>query len=164
MNNNLEKVVHPIPPVYNNESKILILGSLPSVKSRELGYQYAHPQNRFWKVIEILFEVKINDKNRKQFLLDNKIALWDVIKSCKIKGSSDSSITDVIANDIDKIIKESKIKKIFTTGKKAYELYQKYVYPKTQVKAICLSSTSPANAIKSLDDLVLEYQIIKKHL
>lgn len=157
----METVIHPIPPVFDENSKILILGSLPSVKSREYGYQYAHPQNRFWPIMEKLFNIKITDENRKQFLLNNNIALWDVIHSCKIQGSSDASITDVVPNDIKSLIDQSKISVVFTTGSKAYELYMKYVYPSTLVKATKLPSTSPANAAMKLDELIEKYKIIK---
>jgi hypoxanthine-DNA glycosylase len=153
---------HPFEAVYNKYSKILILGSIASEKSRELGYPYANPKNRFWKIMESLFNEKIIDY--KEFLLKNKIALWDVIKTCSIHKSSDSSISDVIVNDINEIINESNIRTIFTNGKKATDLYNKYIYPKTNIKPIYLSSTSPAHATKNLEQLVDEYQIIKNFL
>lgn len=157
-----EIIKHPFEPVYNSESKILFLGSIASIKSRELGYPYSSPKNRFWKVLEIIFNEKII--NYKQFLISKKIALWDVIKSCEISGSSDSSIKNVVVNEIWDVIDNSNIKYVFTNGKKAYELYNKYVYPKTMIRAVSLSSTSPANATKKLDDLVEEYKIILKHI
>ena len=155
-------VTHPFEPVYDCNSKILFLGSIASVKSREIGYPYASPQNRFWKVLRIIFDEEINDY--KKFLINNNIALWDVIKSCEITGSSDSSIKNVVVNEIWEVISKSNIKYIFTNGKKAYDLYNKYVYPKTKIKAISLSSTSPANATKNLNDLVEEYKIILNYL
>lgn len=157
-----ERIIHPFKPIYNDYSKILILGSIASEKSRELGYPYAHPQNRFWKIMEALFNEKILDYNN--FLLKHNIALWDVIESCEINKSSDSSIKEVVANDINKIIENSNVKVIFTNGKKATELYNKYIYPNTNIKPFYLSSTSPANATINLDKLILEYSIIKKYL
>ena len=150
-----KKVVHPFDAIYDKNSKIMFLGSVASVKSRDLGYPYASPQNRFWKVLSKLFnENNINNLNYKEFLLKNKIALWDVIKECEIEGSSDSSIKNVKVNEIWKVIEESNINQIFTNGKKAEELYNKYVYPKTKIKSICLPSTSPANATKKLENLI----------
>lgn len=158
----MNKVYHPFKPVYDTQSKILFLGSVASSKSRELGYPYASPQNRFWKVMEKIFNERIIDY--KAFLLKHHIALWDVIESCDIIGSSDASIKNVEVNPIWNITENSNVKYVFTNGKKAYELYNKYVYPKTSIKAISLSSTSPANATKKLDDLVNEYKIITNYL
>ena len=153
---------HTIEPIYNKESKILILGSFPSIKSREAKFYYYHHQNRFWKILGNIFD---NDNLstitlKKQFLLNNKIALWDVIESCEIKGSSDSSIKDVKINDIQKLINESHIHKIYTNGQKAHQLYQKYCLEITQLEDICLPSTSPANATYSLEKLLLSWQIV----
>ena len=124
------KVVHPLDPIYNQESKVLILGSFPSVKSRENNFYYANPRNRFWPTLEKIFHEKIeaNTEARKLFLLKHKIAIFDVVKECDIKSSSDSSIKNVVPNDIKKIILNSNIKAIFTTGTKAYDLYNKYIY------------------------------------
>ncbi len=159
----MNKIVkHPFEPVYNSNSKILFLGSIASVKSREIGYPYASPQNRFWKLMKIIFNEEFGDY--KQFLLSKNIALWDVIKSCEITGSSDSSIKNVVVNEIWDVIDNSNIKYVFANGKKAFDLYNKYVYPKTGIKAISLSSTSPSNATRSLDDLVEEYKIILNYL
>lgn len=159
----MNKIVkHPFEPVYNSDSKILFLGSIASVKSREIGYPYASPQNRFWKVMKIIFNEEIDDY--KQFLLSKNIALCDVIKSCEITGSSDSSIKNVVVNEIWDVIANSNIKHVFTNGKKTYDLYNKYVYPKTGISAISLSSTSPANATKNINDLVNEYKIILNYL
>jgi hypoxanthine-DNA glycosylase len=158
----LKKVKHPFKPVYSKNSKIIFLGSIASIKSREIGYPYASPKNRFWKVLEIIFNEKVVDY--KKFLLSKDIALWDVIKNCEISGSSDASIRNVVVNEIWEVLENSNIKQVFTNGKKADELYNKYIYPKTNIKSICLSSTSPANATKKLDDLVEEYKIILKYL
>lgn len=149
-------IIHPIKPIYNNDSKILILGSFPSVKSREEGFFYGNEKNRFWKVISSVFGSDLPNTidEKTQFLLDNKIALWDVIHSCDINGSSDSTIKNVKANDIAFILNNSNITKIFTNGKKAYELYEKYIMESTKTPAIYLPSTSPANASWSEERLV----------
>ena len=162
----IKEVKHNLKPIYNKNSKILILGTMPSPKSREKSFYYSHPQNRFWKVLYKLFDENISNENSKriEFLYKNNIALWDVLYSCKIEGASDSSIKEPIPNDINIILKEANIKAIFTTGKKAYELYQKYCFPKTKINAISLPSTSPANFKYSLDKLVEEYKIIKNFL
>lgn len=156
-------ITHPISPVYNKDSKILILGSFPSVKSREAQFFYGHPQNRFWKVTAGVFEEDVPDttEEKRAFLLRNKIAVWDVIQSCDIVGSSDSSITNVVVNDIEPILSGSKIKKIYVNGKKAYSLYNKYIKPVIGVEAMCLPSTSSANAAWNLDRLVETWKIIK---
>ena len=156
-------IVHPIPPLYNSESKILILGSFPSVKSRETEFFYGHRQNRFWKVTSAVFEEELPDtiEEKRAFLLKSGIALWDVIKSCEITGSSDSSIKNVAVNDIMPIIKDTGISKIFVNGKKAYALYKKYILPQTGIEAVCLPSTSPANAGYSLDKLIEEWKCIR---
>lgn len=158
------KVYHDLEPFYNKDSETLILGSIPSVKSRELNFYYAHPNNRFWKILAKIYnEQNINTiKDKKEFLTRNKIALWDVISSCEIKGSSDNSIKNVIPNDINLIIKNSRVKKIFTTGNKAYELYNKYCFKDTNIKAIKLPSTSPANCKKDIETILYnEYKQIK---
>ena len=144
-----------LPPLHGARANALILGSFPSPKSREQGFFYGHPQNRFWKVIANAFDTPTpqNIEEKKALLLSNGIALWDVIHSCDIVGSSDSSIKNVVPNDISKILKTANIEKIITNGKKADSLYKKYIEPKFNVKAICLPSTSPANAQWSLDRL-----------
>lgn len=156
--------LHTISPIYDDNSKVLILGSFPSVKSREERFFYAHPQNRFWKVLAFVLNWKIPKtiEDKKKMLLQNNIALWDVVFSCDIVGSSDSSIKNVVPNDICKIINETKITKIITNGKKADALYKKYLEEKTGIKAVCLPSTSPANASRSLDMLCSEWQVITK--
>lgn len=157
-----KREIHEIEPVFNKDSEILILGSFPSVKSREAGFFYHHPQNRFWRVLSALtgdnFLAEVKEKKR--LLLKNRIAVWDVIASCQIKGSSDSSITDVVPADIGKIVRESKVKKIFTNGNKADSLYKKYIYPEIGIEAIKLPSTSPANAAYSLERLLEEWSKI----
>ena len=152
---------HPLKPIYNKNSKILILGSFPSVKSRECKFYYGNKTNRFWSILESLYQVKLNTNEEKEkFLLDNNIAIFDVIKECEIDGSKDSSIKNVKVNDIYKILKETKIEYIFTTGKKAFSYYNLYLKDKTKKEAIYLSSPSSANASFNLNDLIKEYQII----
>lgn len=155
---------HSIDSVWNESSKALILGSFPSVKSRESHFFYGHPQNRFWKVLAALFgeDTPITVEDKKRFLLFHGIAVWDVIAKCEITGSSDSSIKNVTANDITPILKGSNIGMIFTNGATADRLYNKYIYPETGIKAVRLPSTSPANAAKNLDALVREWGIILK--
>ncbi len=154
--------VHPIPPVYDADSEILILGSFPSVKSRESMFYYGHPQNRFWKVLAALLGQNklqsIGDK--RQLLLNNGIALWDVIKSCEIQGSSDSSVTNVTPNDISEILAASKIKRIYVNGKCAEKYYNRYIYPTCGIPCITLPSTSPANAVYTLEKLCEKWSVI----
>lgn len=162
----MENVKHEIPPIFDKNSKILVLGSFPSVKSRESQFFYHHPQNRFWKVLSSVIGVDTptSIEEKKKFLLDNNIALWDVIASCDIEGSSDSSIKNVVTNDLDKIIENCNIKQIFCNGGKSYELYRKYCEKDTNLKAIKLPSTSPANARFSLEKLIAEWNIILNYI
>lgn len=154
---------HNIEPVYDEHSKILILGSFPSVKSRENRFFYGHPKNRFWKVVSAVHDDNVPQtvEEKRKFLLMHHIAVWDVIKSCDITGSSDSSIRNVTANDIYRILDVADIKKIFVNGRKAEELYKKYIFPQTKKEAVCLPSTSPANAAWSLERLIKEWKVIK---
>lgn len=155
---------HEIDPVYNENSKILILGSFPSEASRACGFYYGHPQNRFWRVLpRVLGKPLDKDKEEKiRFLLDNNIALWDVIGSCTVTGSSDSSIKDVIPNDITPILKAADIKAVYLNGKLANRLFEKYI--SCDIPHICLPSTSPANAAYSLDRLISEWSVIRYNL
>lgn len=148
-------LTHTFQPIYNKDSRILILGSFPSVKSRENGFYYGHPQNRFWKVIAAITGQKepVTIEEKKELLLSNHIAVWDVIAGCTIQGSSDSSIKDVVVNDFTEILRNSSIRTIYVNGNKAYELYSKYAEEKTGIKALKLPSTSPANAAWSLERL-----------
>jgi len=159
------RIVHPIAPVCNETSRILILGSFPSVKSREQGFYYGHPQNRFWRVLSRVFEEEIPQTvaEKEQLLLRNHIALWDVIASCEITGSSDASISDVIVNDISGLLQKSDIQVIYCNGSKAYRLYEKY-RRENWPHGILLPSTSPANAIWSEDALVGAFRRIKTAL
>ena len=156
--------VHPIPPVYDEDSKVLILGSFPSVKSREEGFFYGHPQNRFWRVVSSVFDEDMpqTTEEKRAFLLRRNIALWDVIASCEIEGSSDASIKDVVPNDLRRIFKAADIKAIFVNGKTAYKYYQKYTQPLIEREAVCLPSTSPANASWSLERLMEAWKGIRE--
>jgi len=155
-------VEHPIRPVFDKNSRILILGSFPSVKSREVNFFYGHPQNRFWKVLAKVFgeEVPVSIEEKRTFLLANGVAVWDVIKSCDIVGSSDSSIKNVVPNDLREILDTAEIAHIFVNGKKAEQFYKKYIEKEIGRKAICLPSTSPANAAWSVEKLVAAWEQI----
>lgn len=152
--------IHPIPPLYSKNSEILILGSFPSVKSRENEFFYAHPQNRFWKVLSAVFNSPLpqNTDEKKELVLKNKLALFDVIKQCDIKGSGDSTIKNVIPNDLTPIIESSNIKHIFLNGKTAEKYYKKYSAPNINIEFTTLPSTSPANAAYSLDRLIEKWK------
>ena len=157
------KIIHPIEPFFDKNSKILILGSFPSVKSRETMFFYGHMQNRFWQVISSIFGEQIpNTLEEKKILLKKyDIALWDVIKSCEIEGSSDSSIKNVVANDISIITNCANIEKIVVNGKTAEKYYNKYIKDKIGREAICLPSTSPANASWKIENLINAWSVIK---
>ena len=157
-------VLHNIPPEYDKGSKILILGSFPSVKSREQEFFYGHSKNRFWKVVSTVFcdSEPITIEDKKAFLHKHKIALWDVIKSCEITGSADSSIKDVVPNDLNVVLDNSNVSKIFINGKTAYKYYKKYIESSINIPAVCLPSTSPANAGVGLNKLIEEWSIINK--
>ena len=159
-----QRVTHPFEPVYSKTSKILILGSLPSVKSRENNFYYGHKQNRFWKVLGSLFGETISDSivQKKDFLLRHDIAVWDVIQSCDIKGSSDSSIKNVVPADIGRILKDSQITRIYCNGRTAGMLYDKYQAKKVGLSAEVLPSTSPTNAAYSLERLIQEWKRTKQ--
>ena len=159
------KVYHTLKPIYNKNSKILILGSMPSVISRNKNFYYANRNNRFWNIMENLFLTKFNSNlEKREFLLNNKIALWDVIKCCEIKGSSDNSINNVNINDISYLLNKSNIKYIFVTGKKALYIYNKYLLNITKKEAFYLPSPSSANASYNLKDLTEKYKIILDYL
>ncbi len=151
-----QHVEHTFAPVYNHDSKVLILGTFPSVKSREQNFYYGHPQNRFWKVLAKLTGEPVPGSidEKKAMLLKHRIAVWDVIASCDIIGSSDSSIKNVVPAEIPKLIKKSKISKIYANGDKAYRLYKKYCEAEAGIEVIKLPSTSPANAAFTLERLV----------
>ena len=156
-------ICHPFPPLYDGNSKILVLGSFPSVKSREQLFFYGHPQNRFWRVTAAVFgaETPKTIPEKKAFLLSHGIALWDVIASCEITGSADSSIKNAVANDLSPIFAEAAIKHIFVNGQTAKRFYDRYTKPVIGREAAVLPSTSPANAAWSFEKLVTAWQIIK---
>ena len=154
---------HPFGPSYDENSRVLILGSFPSVKSREQNFFYGHPQNRFWKVVSIIFEQPVPQtvEEKKQLILSSGLALWDSIASCEITGSSDSSIRNARANDIRIILDSCNIERIYCNGRKSHELYKKYIEPQTGREAVCLPSTSPANAQWTLEKLIEEWSVIR---
>lgn len=149
-------VSHTFAPVFDERSKVLILGSFPSVKSRENEFYYGHPQNRFWRVLAQMFGEGVPQtiEAKKDFLLRNQIALWDVIASCDIEGSSDSSIRNVEPNDMQMILARADIRAIYANGDKAYQLFMKYCKKDGQPPIYKLPSTSPANAAWSVERLV----------
>ena len=156
-------ISHPIEPIYNEESRILILGSFPSVKSREEMFFYGHLQNRFWRVLAAVFErpVPVTVEEKRELLLSEGVALWDVIASCEITGSSDSSIKNVVPNDPRRILDTAKIGTIFVNGKTAQKYYRRYLRPVTGRDAVCLPSTSPANAAWNLERLTESWKVIR---
>ena len=149
-------MIHPLDPIYNAQSKILILGSFPSVISRATHFYYAHPQNRFWQVLSALAQCPLPQTidEKKALLLKHHIAVWDVIHSCDIHGSSDQSIRNVIPNDLRQLLSESQIESIYANGTKAMQLYRQYCLSSTQREIVCLPSTSPANRRLSLEQLI----------
>ncbi len=163
MEKEYKRIKHTFEPIFNKDSKILILGSLPSVKSREEGFYYGHPQNRFWSVLSSIYNLEIPKiiDEKIEMLINNNIAIWDVIESCDIIGSSDSSIKNVIPADLSKILNNSNIQNIYANGKTASKLYKKYSEKNTGIKIIELPSTSPANATYTLDRLIEAWKVIK---
>ncbi len=160
----LVHVKHEFEPVYDENSDILILGTFPSVKSREQNFYYGHPQNRFWKVISGLFKEEIPKTidEKKTLLLKHRIAIWDVVSECDIYGSSDSSITNVVPAKLSIILDHAPVRKIFANGSKAYELYMKYTYSLVNRDIVKLPSTSPANAVYNIERLMEEWKKITK--
>lgn len=159
-------VTHPIAPVFDKDSRILILGSFPSVKSREVQFFYGHPQNRFWPLLARLRKeaVPATIEEKKAFLLRNHIAVWDTIESCDITGSSDSSIRNAVPNDLSRILDAAQVAAIYTNGGVSGKLYEKYCLPQTGIKAVKLPSTSPANAAFSMDRLTESWKCINEYL
>lgn len=157
-----QHIVHPFAPVYDGQSEFLILGTLPSVKSRENDFYYGHPQNRFWSVLAALFreEVPGTVQEKQAMLLRNHAALWDVIASCDILGSSDSSIRNVEPTDLCSLLEQTGIRRIYANGSKAGQLYRKYQEPLTGIPITVLPSTSPANAAWTLDRLCKAWHVI----
>ncbi len=162
----MQRFTHNIPPVFSYDSKVLILGSFPSRKSRESQFYYGHPQNRFWKIISSIFDEPIpkTEAEKKSILISHNIALWDVISECDIEGSSDVSIKNACANDIQSIINHSCIQLIVLNGKTAANLYKRFFSNKiNKINTIVLPSTSPANATYSFDKLLTQWTVILKY-
>ncbi len=157
-----QTVMHNIPPLFHENSSVLLLGSIPSPKSRESGFFYGHPQNRFWKVLPAVFGEPVPQtiEEKRALCLKHNVALWDTIASCVITGASDTSIKNAVPNDISWLLEQTKIKRIFATGGKSAQLYRKLIEPKTGVPIIQLPSTSPANAAWTLERLIEAYRII----
>ncbi len=161
-----ETVFHEFPPLFDKDSRVLILGTIPSPKSREQGFYYGHPRNRFWKVLAHVLGEKEpqTTEQKKEMVLKHHVALWDVLASCSIEGASDSSIRDVVPNDMNVILSLADIKAVFTTGTKATALYQKYCESKCGKACIGLPSTSPANCRVSDEELLKAYRKILDYL
>lgn len=160
---NSSRIEHPFGPLFNERSRILILGSFPSVRSREQNFFYGHPQNRFWKVIPAVFgcDIPVTIAQKKELILSHGLALWDSIASCVITGSSDASIREVRANNLRIILDRSPIERIYCNGRKSHEMYEKYIRGDIGREAVCLPSTSPANARFSLEELVAAWSVLK---
>ena len=160
------KVNHILKPIYDENSKILILGTMPSPKSREVGFYYGHPQNRFWKVLSDVLNEKFPETKEEKIklILKNNIAIWDVLDSCEIEGASDSTIKNPKPNNLNRIINNSQIKTIFVNGKKAESLYKKFCEKEAKIPCIYLPSTSPANCSVDYQTLKEKYEIINQYL
>ena len=158
-------VTHEFPPLYDADCEILILGSIPSPKSREQAFYYGHPQNRFWKVMAAVLGAAVPEtvEDKTRMMLTRHIALWDALEECDICGASDSSIRNPVPTDISGILKKTKICRIYATGATAHKYYQKYNFPRTGIEAVKLPSTSPANAACSLEKLIEAYREIGKY-
>ena len=166
-NKKLVYVEHPFKPVFDENSLVLILGTFPSIKSREENFYYAHKRNRFWKIISYITnnqEIPLTIDKKKSMLINNKIAIWDVIYSCYINKSSDSSIKNVVPMNLSRLINKTKINKIFANGTIAYDLYMKYCFEDVNIEIDKLPSTSGANAAYDFDKLLLEWEKIKYYL
>lgn len=161
-----QTIVHPLKPFFKHDSQILILGSFPSVKTREYGFFYGHPQNRFWPLMEKIFGQSLSRdiEERKEFLAKNKIAMYDSIYQCDIIGSSDASIKNVIPSDLTAIIMNSQVKQVFCNGGASYKYYKHYHEKSLGLKAIKLPSTSPANARYRIEDLFEQWKLIKDYI
>ena len=162
----IERVTHEFPPIFDAHSRVLLLGTMPSPRSREVGFYYGHPRNRFWKVVsDVCGESCPETKEDKiAFALRNRIAVWDVLAGCEIRGAEDSTIRNPRPNDLDVILKHADIRAIFTTGTKAAQLYRRYCYERTKIPAENLPSTSPANCRVSYQELYQAYAVIHAYL
>lgn len=159
-----QRIFHELEPVYDENSRVLILGSIPSPKSREMGFYYGHPQNRFWRVLAAVFgeDIPQTADERRDFALHHRIALWDVLASCEIKGADDASIREPQANDLTRITKNAPIRAIFCTGTKAYTFYNRFCRDAVGMDAILLPSTSPANCRISFETICEAYRVIRE--
>ena len=162
----IERVLHPLEPVADAGSRVLLLGTMPSPKSREAGFYYAHPQNRFWRVLAARWgeETPAGTQERLAFARRHHIALWDVLRACSIEGADDGSIRQPEINDLRRVLDRADIRAIFTTGTKAAALYRRYCLPVTGRPAIPLPSTSPANCRATLDELTQAYRAILAYI
>lgn len=158
----MEHIIHSIEPVFDTESRVLILGTMPSPKSREVQFYYGHPQNRFWRVLAAVLgeEVPQSVPEKKAMLLRHRIALWDVLAECEITGASDSSIRNPVANDLSVILDHAPVQAVFTTGATAWKLYTRLQKPHTEIEAVRLPSTSPANCAVKMEALTEAYKAI----
>lgn len=158
----MEHIIHSIEPVFDTESRVLILGTMPSPKSREVQFYYGHPQNRFWRVLAAVLgeEVPQSVPEKKAMLLRHRIALWDVLAECEITGASDSSIRNPVANDLSVILNHAPVQAVFTTGATAWKLYTRLQKPHTGIEAVRLPSTSPANCAVKMEALTEAYKAI----
>lgn len=161
----METVTHEFPPLFDKDSKVLILGTIPSPKSREQGFYYGHPRNRFWKVLAQVFDAPVPETiaEKKALVLCNHVALWDVLASCSIQGAEDASIRDVVPNDMHVIFSQADIRAVFTTGSKATALYRRYCEPVCGIPCIGLPSTSPANCRMKDEELLEAYRKIREY-
>ena len=158
----MEHIIHSIEPVFDAESRVLVLGTMPSPKSREVQFYYGHPQNRFWRVLAAVLgeEVPQSVPEKKAMLLRHRIALWDVLAECEITGASDSSIRNPVANDLSVILDHAPVQAVFTTGATAWKLYTRLQKPHTGIEAVRLPSTSPANCAVKMEALTEAYKAI----
>ena len=158
----MEHIIHSIEPVFDAESRVLILGTMPSPKSREVQFYYGHPQNRFWRVLAAVLgeELPQSVPEKKAMLLRHRIALWDVLAECEITGASDSSIRNPVANDLSVILDHAPVQAVFTTGATAWKLYTRLQKPHTGIEAVRLPSTSPANCAVKMEALNEAYKAI----
>ena len=156
------RVTHNFPPLFAPDSRVLILGSFPSPKSREQAFFYGHPHNRFWPVLAAVFEEPVPQtvEQKRALALKHHIALWDTLASCEIRGASDTSIRNPVPNDLPWLIAQTQVHTIFCTGTTSHKYYKKLCQPATGMEAIVLPSTSPANAAWSKERLIEAYQII----
>lgn len=156
-------VTHPLPPIFDKQSRVLLLGTMPSPLSRELGFHYANPRNRFWPVIAALWqeEKPSTDAERRDFCRRHRLAIDDVLASCHISGAADSTITDAVPNDLHRICDCASIQKVFCTGATATHLYRKLIEPSLGLPCVQLPSTSPANARMRLADLIVAWEPVR---